>query len=265
MREYLAFALQNCQIVNVHIWFSLCNLSDDSVQLLANALQRNTTLGAFTCTENPLNFSNGRNYDSKTEEILRQAIINTKAPIKQWNCKPLPRDVIEARNLLVAAATLNSIPSAEKLIAIDRTVSETRVKLTHMQAKLNADMKERYELTARIELHDRELTQMKHNLHKLDLQIAQEQHDMEQFRAVLAENEKLQREVEFLKARLGYLFMPTQQDDSALCQICMEHCKNRTFYRCGHQVCSKCADSIMQRTRKCPYCKQNIWDVITTY
>ena len=79
--------------------FAYCNLSERSIFLLAEALEKNTTLRGFSCFQNPCNFPDGRTYDPNTpcEKRVKQALIATTAPIEIWNNYPLPSDLIEDR------------------------------------------------------------------------------------------------------------------------------------------------------------------------
>ncbi|KAH9255304.1 hypothetical protein BASA81_006756 [Batrachochytrium salamandrivorans] len=56
VRDHIARALENCRVKNVHIEFRYCNLDQASVQLLANAVEKNTCIGGFACEQNPFNY-----------------------------------------------------------------------------------------------------------------------------------------------------------------------------------------------------------------
>ncbi|KAH9255555.1 hypothetical protein BASA81_006385 [Batrachochytrium salamandrivorans] len=103
VRDHIARALENCQVKGIHIRFFLCNLDQASVQLLANAVEKNTCIGGFACEQNPFNFPDGENYDPSTDEPVKRAIIASKAPITIWNRKKLPQNMVEARRQRAAA------------------------------------------------------------------------------------------------------------------------------------------------------------------
>ena len=101
VRNHLAQALENCKLKGICIRFTHCNLDEASVQLLADALEKNTCIGGFTCEENPFNYPNGEDYDPSTDEPVRRAIIASRAPITVWNHEELPSDVVQCRALFV--------------------------------------------------------------------------------------------------------------------------------------------------------------------
>ena len=76
--------------VGLHVKFSFCNLSPSSRTLLALALKENDTLTGFTCVGNP------DGYEADVA-ALKDAVIQTKAPLVIWNNDDLPKDVIAAR------------------------------------------------------------------------------------------------------------------------------------------------------------------------
>ncbi|KAH9254039.1 hypothetical protein BASA81_007914 [Batrachochytrium salamandrivorans] len=104
VRDHIARALENCRVNDICIEFQYSNLDQASVQLLANAVEKNTCIGGFTCMDNPFNFPDGENYDPSTNEPVKRAIIASKAPITMWNDQPLPQDMVEARRQRAAAA-----------------------------------------------------------------------------------------------------------------------------------------------------------------
>jgi len=95
----IAPALETFSTPGVHVRFVYCNLSEAAVIRLAEAVERNGTLKGFSCFDNPCNYPDGENYDPNTraDKRVRQALIETNAPIKIWNNEPLPDDIKAAR------------------------------------------------------------------------------------------------------------------------------------------------------------------------
>ena len=65
--------------------------------LLVEAVAKNTSLTGIMCSQNMFNFPSGGKYDPASEADMKQAIIQSPAPLETWNNKPLPRDVVAAR------------------------------------------------------------------------------------------------------------------------------------------------------------------------
>lgn len=293
VRDHLASALENCKIPGVQVSFRLCNLSAESVQLLANALERNTTIVEFTCEENPFNYPNGVDYDPRTDEMVKRAIIKTQAPITKWNGKPLPQDVVESKK----PQAVEVAPTPEKLANVNRVLSAARKTFSEEGTKLDRTTAERdslkiraaqseRDLTAHIARVERELQTLKRQkddemrtntgeLTKLNESITKSQLEVQRASAVIKENEAYLTWVEGWKRRHQHLFVgetpapvaspPSEPDDSAVCGICMVRPKNCALYKCGHRVCKECADAIKKSTGQCPYCKGPIMDVMRIY
>ena len=85
----LADALKDSKVA-VHLRFVFCNLNASSVQLLARALELNSTLIGFTilwqgcCPMEPYHL-----LSCKTYEALFRARILTQAPLEIWNNRPV--------------------------------------------------------------------------------------------------------------------------------------------------------------------------------
>lgn len=120
VHDQLARALAQCQIQGLDVEFSYCNLSKESVQLLADAVEQNTSLVAFKCVRNPFNYPNGRDKDPRTEEPIRQAIIRSRAPITEWDGEELPQDMVLARQERAEATAIAEAASRE---AADRATA----------------------------------------------------------------------------------------------------------------------------------------------
>jgi len=97
----LLFAIANCTVRGLHLRFAYCNLSEKSIDLLAEAVERNTSLVGFSCFQNPCSYTlcEGMMYnpDAPCEQRIRRALVATRAPILIWNNNPLPQDLIQAR------------------------------------------------------------------------------------------------------------------------------------------------------------------------
>ena len=76
--------------IGLHVRFAFCNLLPYSRARLAAALKENNSLSGFTCLGNP----DGYKADAAA---LREAVIETNAPLVIWNNEKLPEDVVAAR------------------------------------------------------------------------------------------------------------------------------------------------------------------------
>lgn len=121
VRDHLARALENCKIKNVRIVFEYCNLDQASVQLLANALEKNTCIGEFTCWGNPFNYPNDKDYDPSTDESVKRAIIASRAPITKWNYRALPQDAVQRRALfaLLRGQRVRRLPNPLRRLPVE--------------------------------------------------------------------------------------------------------------------------------------------------
>ncbi|KAH9258297.1 hypothetical protein BASA81_003346 [Batrachochytrium salamandrivorans] len=273
VRDHIARALENCRVKNVHIEFYFCNLDRASVQLLANAVEKNTCIGGFACTENPFNYPDGKNYDPRTDEPVKRAIIASKAPIAMWNRKELPQDMVETRRQRAAAATVAvppSAPSLDTLLTLQNIAlaQEEHTKgeqvLTECQAKLQVDTNELNATKALIIQHEGELKRLKARSATLERGIARTAARVQATKADMAKHAKVLDTVEAVRNHMGFLAV-APPSNANLCGICFEREKNRTFYKCGHQCCSNCADAIMRAKKECPYCREGILDVIPVF
>jgi len=96
VKDMLSSAIQGSQL-GIHVRFIYCNLSEASVSNLAAALLANQTLIGFTC------FGNEHGYH-KDVSLLKQAVIDTSAPLRIWNNRLLPDDITQARQRKQSAA-----------------------------------------------------------------------------------------------------------------------------------------------------------------
>jgi len=98
----IAAAIENCSVPGLHIRFAFCNLSEAAIFCLAEAVERNHLLKGFSCFQNPCNFPDGKNYDPNTraEQRVRQALIDSPAPLEIWNNKRLPDEIFCKREAL---------------------------------------------------------------------------------------------------------------------------------------------------------------------
>lgn len=206
VRDHIAPALERCKIP--HIFFSGCDLSIESAQLLANAVEKNTEMSAFTCEGNRID-------NAKTDEIMKQAIINTKAPIIMWNWNLLPRDVMEAIKLRAATSsnvTVDNVPSAKKLASVNEALSKGRMKANQMQATLDEEMKESDEQMKVIHYWNDRVDDRNDGLYRLcqftelHQRIKETKLALEHTRAVNLKNEKILQSVDDFKGRVAHLF-----------------------------------------------------------
>ncbi|KAH9257577.1 hypothetical protein BASA81_004011 [Batrachochytrium salamandrivorans] len=245
--------------------FVLCNLDQASVQLLANAVERNTCIGGFTCERNPFNFPNGQDYDSSTDEPVKRAIIASKAPITMWNDKELPQDMVEARRQRAAATeamppsapSLDTIPTPQDFALAQEEKAKGEQVLTECQAKLEADTKELEETRALLAPLQARSATLEHGIAQIAARI-------QVAKAHIAKHTNVLDMAEAVRKRVGSLAVAPPPNNANLCGVCFEREKNRVFYKCGHQCCSSCADAIMRAKKECPYCREGILDVINT-
>eukprot|EP01096_Ripella_sp_DP13-Kostka_P011876 TRINITY_DN4883_c0_g4_i1.p1 TRINITY_DN4883_c0_g4~~TRINITY_DN4883_c0_g4_i1.p1 ORF type:complete len:205 (+),score=54.05 TRINITY_DN4883_c0_g4_i1:136-750(+) len=58
----------------------------------------------------------------------------------------------------------------------------------------------------------------------------------------------------------------SSNSDDDLCIICMDGPKEAVFFRCGHvATCMECASHLLQRGDGCPFCRQQIVDIVRGY
>lgn len=206
MRDHIAPALERCKIP--HIFFSGCDLSAESAQLLANAVERNTEMSAFTCEGNRID-------NTKTNKIMKEAIINTKAPIIMWNWNLLPQDVMKAIKLRAATSsnvTVDNVPSAKKLASVNEALSKGRMKASQLQAMLDEDNKENDKQIEVRRNGNYGWENIEDGLHRLRQFVALHQRikdtelALEHTHAVNLKNEKMLQSVDDFKARVAHLF-----------------------------------------------------------
>ncbi|KAH9262407.1 hypothetical protein BASA82_000529 [Batrachochytrium salamandrivorans] len=225
---------------------TFANLDRASVQLLANAVEKNTCIGGFACTENPFNYPDGKNYDPRTDEPVKRAIIASKAPIAMWNRKELPQDMVETRRQRAAAATVAVPPSAPSLDTLLTLQNIALAQEEHTKGRAG------------------ELKRLKARSATLERGIARTAARVQATKADMAKHAKVLDTVEAVRNHMGFLAV-APPSNANLCGICFEREKNRTFYKCGHQCCSNCADAIMRAKKECPYCREGILDVIPVF
>lgn len=108
--------------LGIHVRFVFCNLSPEARSVLARSLQENASLTGFSCFGNP----DGRDKDRKA---LKQAVIETRAPLQIWNNDKLPSDIVAERDLrsVEAAHTAVSLTTAVASPAdVSATPAQTR-------------------------------------------------------------------------------------------------------------------------------------------
>lgn len=286
VREYLAHALANCKIYNVHISFEFCNLSRACVTMLAEALEDNTTIGGFACVGNPFNFRYGA-YNPDSEIVVERALTRTKAPITRWNWNPLPYSLIEDRRIYrateqftqdqqqyvapptpqqrqstaPAAAAAPAQRAPEQFALEDRQLATARAKLSVEQRDFTTKTKEKHELQMLITEREIELKSMRDKVMALDAHILVAKQGMDDALAVITRLDSAKA-----ASSVSKRLRSNEEDDNAnLCGICLDNPKDRAFYRCGHQVCAECADRVMQETRSCPFCKASIHDILRLF
>jgi len=119
----IAAAIEHCSVPGLDIQFAFCNLSEAAIFRLAEAVERNRSLKGFSCFQNPCNFPDGENYDPNTraEQRVRQALIDSPVPLEIWNDNPLPGDIKAARQGKKVAKPV-VLPPAQPLITAPATV-----------------------------------------------------------------------------------------------------------------------------------------------
>lgn len=267
VKEHIAQALERCQIKRLNICFDYCNLSADSVQLLANALERNTCVGEFACMENPFNYPNGWEYAPQTDEPVKQAIIRTSAPISKWNYVELPSEIVEAKRArpisTTTTTTLGDIPDSKQVFAARRGMVVAEQVFAQKRARFETTVGEREKLQQVLKQVVEEVDRLQQKRAELDQQLALEQAQMETARGDLSRHQQVLEVVDEVKRRLGLVEPAAKASLASLCQICLTNKKTRCLYKCGHQACEPCVLAIRNST--CPFCQTKILDVIALF
>ncbi|KAH9255285.1 hypothetical protein BASA81_006725 [Batrachochytrium salamandrivorans] len=287
VRDYLAPALENCRVKGICIEFRYCNLDQASVQLLANAVKKNTCIGGFACEENPFNFPDGRNYDPRTDEPVKRAIIASKAPIIKWNGWPLPPDMVEARSQRVAVATvavpapvavvvpppvpplapsLKTLPTLPDIVEArsQRAAAVLPPALPTLEDHVLAQagkVKEEQVLTecrAKLEADTKELEETRARSATLERGIAQTAARVQAAQANIAKHVYVLDTVAAMSKCMSSFTPAPPSNNANLCGVCFDREKNQVFIECGHLCCGTCTDRIMQTTEECPFCRANI-------
>ncbi|KAH9255303.1 hypothetical protein BASA81_006755 [Batrachochytrium salamandrivorans] len=180
--------------------------------------------------------------------------------------------MVEARRQRAAAATVEvppSAPSLDTLLTLQNIAlaQEEHAKgeqvLTECQAKLQVDTNELNATKALIIQHEGELKRLKARSATLERGIAQTAARVQAAKANIAKHVHVLDTVEAIRKCADSLAVAPPPNN--LCGVCFEREKNRVFYKCGHQCCSNCADTIMQAKKECPYCRMAILDVIPVF
>lgn len=172
VHNVIALALQDCKVQGLHICFLFCNLNKEAVHKLAVAVEKNTKIGEFTCMQNKCNFSNGI-YNSNSDDVIKQAITSSSAPITKWNNQELSVDIVQARKRKLLAAAVANPPSKEEMIAIRIALAaEQHVyqKEQNKSEQVGNEVTAAKQTVARL---DAELKLAKQNLAKLELKHSQ--------------------------------------------------------------------------------------------
>ncbi|KAH9253590.1 hypothetical protein BASA81_008426 [Batrachochytrium salamandrivorans] len=275
VKDHIARALEHCQIKGLNICFDYCNLSAESVQLLANALEKNTCVGEFACMENPFNYPNGWEYAPQTDEPVKQAIIRTNAPISRWNYAELSSEILEAKRTKLPVITtlplLDAIPDSKQVFAARRGMVVAEQVFEQKRARFETTVGEREKLQQVLKQVVEEVNRLKQKQAELDQQLELEKAQMETARVDLDRHQQVIEVVDEVKRKLGLVEPtsfaaaagPTKASLASLCQICLRNKKTRCLYMCGHQACEPCVLAISNST--CPFCQTKILDVIVLF
>jgi len=87
-RDSLSGAIRASR-VPVHLRFAFCNFSERSVSILASALLENHSFTGFTCL--------GNLERSEEVQLMKQAVVETTAPLQVWNNQKLTDEIMAAR------------------------------------------------------------------------------------------------------------------------------------------------------------------------
>jgi len=123
----IAAAIENCSVPGLHIRFAFCNLSEAAIFCLAEAVERNRTLKGFSCFQNLCNFPDGERYDSNTraEQRVRQALIDSPAPLEIWNNNPFKREAQQQLDSLVGELLRKlSIPQGKAVTYAEELIKQ---------------------------------------------------------------------------------------------------------------------------------------------
>ena len=98
----IAEAIEICRLP-IHLRFIFCNLNDESIELLANSLVKNSSLIGFSAL---FNFTT----TSPAKLSLENALIRTPAPLQIWKHAKLPDYIIVVRKKVKLRTFLCSLP-----------------------------------------------------------------------------------------------------------------------------------------------------------
>lgn len=148
--------------------------------MLANALEANTSITAFTLLGNPVN----------GDHLIRPAIINTKAPITHWNDQPLSEEILEARRRRKLELAV-PIPTASSLVARETEWLNAEQECSRKRVKCEASEIALVNLDKQIEDSEKLTKTLKEMRFELKKQITQ---DKQQVAAGEKEASKLQKQ-----------------------------------------------------------------------
>ena len=89
--------IEKSPVPNLTIKFFYCNLSEQAVVRLYEALQHNRTLIGFACSYNPCQYSNEK-LRTDFYDKMKGYIIKSKAPLQFWNEKPISPEILKLKS-----------------------------------------------------------------------------------------------------------------------------------------------------------------------
>jgi hypothetical protein len=281
----LAKAIEEC-VAPVHVRFAFCNLDRISQQLLADAVAKNHHLTGFSCYQNPYNFDANGKYLPESDEVFKMALIASRAPLKIWNNQVLPVEIVEKRRERMANATVEPMLSSkdcfqalkaaeDKMKIANSKLPQLKKEAEKCKRELETNKRELEQKNSELEQKKRELEAIQNevnsrvsqgrvingNLSKLTTMIEAETKHVETYMHLRSEMAKSGFHVEPLEA-LATPPPPLAKE----CTICNEEKSDRAVLnKCGHAFCRDCAEKEFQRTKTCPFCRQQIVSVIPLY
>lgn len=270
----------------------MCNLTPESVGMIANAVVKSKTIGGISCVQNPFNFPNGE-FDPRSDEIINQAVISSIAPIEIVNNEPISKDiqVLRENRRRGVSATVNlplSTPKTpEQVIALGfqnvkdflheqkilKNKEEENAKQVE-QANLRKVQEINHNVKSKIrKVKDRAQKEIQRLEEEANKKVQQLQYEgnkkvqdlEEQTRQAKARVAVVDKEVKKAKLALEEWEKQAKAKHHDLCCVCEENPKEYVFIPCGHRFCEKDAKKIFNSTRICPLDRKHIQDIMKTF
>ena len=130
--------------VTAHLRFTYCNLNEESLNLLAVALEKNKSLSGFSCLYDPCTVvkcsADCLMHEDKMNPLMKrmeEAVIKTKAPLQIWNNRDLDTKIQTQRKRHNAEYDSDEeLRIATKMMKKRKAIEESSLKLKQQKTEL---------------------------------------------------------------------------------------------------------------------------------